>query len=141
MLNKSRSSILSSNQPSYSLHWQCPFGCWWSHWGSATAHTSLPLTKLIFTQTQKLSTAVRTSWEGITQSHLRDFLRRPYNSRRNSREIGFRCMKLQNPPLVHSLITRKIHVQQLTYFFHSCKIRKETITFVVNNNTWQITKC
>lgn len=31
------------------------------------------------------------------------FLRRPYNSRRSSRDIGFRCMKLQKPPLVHSL--------------------------------------
>ena len=31
------------------------------------------------------------------------FLRRPYNSRRRSREIGLRCMKLQNPPRVHSL--------------------------------------
>lgn len=29
--------------------------------------------------------------------------RRPYSSRRSSLEIGFRCMKLQKPPRVHSL--------------------------------------
>lgn len=29
--------------------------------------------------------------------------RRPYNSRRSSLEMGFRCMKLQKPPRVHSL--------------------------------------
>jgi len=31
------------------------------------------------------------------------FLDLPYNSLLSSLEIGFRCMKLQNPPLVHSL--------------------------------------
>lgn len=31
------------------------------------------------------------------------FLRRPYSSLRSSLEMGFRCMKLQKPPLVHSL--------------------------------------
>lgn len=31
------------------------------------------------------------------------FLRRPYSSLRSSRDIGFRCMKLQKPPRVHSL--------------------------------------
>lgn len=29
--------------------------------------------------------------------------RRPYSSRRSSLEMGFRCMKLQKPPRVHSL--------------------------------------
>lgn len=31
--------------------------------------------------------------------------RRPYSSRRSSREMGFRCMKLQKPPRVHSPIS------------------------------------
>lgn len=31
------------------------------------------------------------------------FLRRPYSSLRSSRDMGFRCMKLQKPPRVHSL--------------------------------------
>lgn len=31
--------------------------------------------------------------------------RRPYNSRRNSREMGFKCIKLQKPPRVHSPIS------------------------------------
>lgn len=32
------------------------------------------------------------------------FLRRPYNSRRSSLDMGFKCMKLQKPPRVHSLL-------------------------------------
>jgi len=40
----------------------------------------------------------------ITMStHLFPWRVRLYSSRLSSREIGFRCMKLQNPPLVHSL--------------------------------------
>jgi len=31
--------------------------------------------------------------------------RRPYNFLLNSLEMGFKCMKLQNPPLVHSPIS------------------------------------
>jgi len=35
--------------------------------------------------------------------YLRPVFRLPYNSLRRSLEMGFKCMKLQNPLLVHSL--------------------------------------
>ena len=41
---------------------------------------------------------------GLSLPRSTHFLRRrPYSSRRSSREMGYRCMKLQKPPRVHSL--------------------------------------
>ena len=45
-----------------------------------------------------------------TVLYLLFFLVRPYSSLLSSLEIGFRCMKLQNPPRVHSLKQHKICV-------------------------------
>lgn len=46
-------------------------------------------------------------WYWVHITGLTDlFLLRPYRRRLSSREIGFRCMKLQKPPRVHSLYNK-----------------------------------
>lgn len=62
-------------------------------WASRSGHTP--------TARHRPPRVARARWG---TGHCTHFLRRrPYSSRRSSLEMGFRCMKLQKPPRVHSL--------------------------------------